>query len=454
MKSCYDFIMKDFLQNVSPTFKPWLILGDGDSLSRHEGMTDLWKFNTLALDEASAQVPSDFAYISHIQVLLAHGEAIEARTGAFLMPDRLPLYTSGDEIRPLAEWVREVPLLARMSEAGRLYYLREKAFAFRGEVTDVSPAHHATGVAPIYLLADAGAKTMRTLGLPNRCQVLSSSVDGEVSDAAIAIKSSRHQYPDLLSETIVKYHLSFSPLDVPTPIRVFVGSTEKELIPAKVLEYSLKRHATASVEVVPVYQAYPNIPVPVDPGKRARTSFSFQRFILPQLCNYQGRAFYMDSDMLAFADIAEVWDLDMGNHQLVTMRSGNANYSLFLLDCASVDWNIQKIVRDLDNDVLTYDRLVFQFCLAERVSEGYDNHWNDLDVYKPNVTKLIHYTDVTRQPWRFTTDHPIGHIWFAALKEAYQSGYISRELVAEHVAKGHVIQKCLDVLTEVSPVQV
>jgi lipopolysaccharide biosynthesis glycosyltransferase len=37
--------------------------------------------------------------------------------------------------------------------------------------------------------------------------------------------------------------------------------------------------------------------------------FIYSRFLLPHLTNYQGWAIFMDCDMLARADIAELWDL-------------------------------------------------------------------------------------------------------------------------------------------------
>ena len=37
------------------------------------------------------------------------------------------------------------------------------------------------------------------------------------------------------------------------------------------------------------------------------TEFSFSRFIIPHLMNYQGWALFMDCDMLMFEDISKLW---------------------------------------------------------------------------------------------------------------------------------------------------
>jgi len=40
------------------------------------------------------------------------------------------------------------------------------------------------------------------------------------------------------------------------------------------------------------------------------TEFSFSRFLVPYLCGYEGKAIFMDGDMLCRSDIAELWKFD------------------------------------------------------------------------------------------------------------------------------------------------
>jgi Glycosyl transferase family 8 len=46
---------------------------------------------------------------------------------------------------------------------------------------------------------------------------------------------------------------------------------------------------------------------PKDPRQGKRTGFSFARFAIPELAGYQGRALYLDADMLVFNDLAFLW---------------------------------------------------------------------------------------------------------------------------------------------------
>ncbi|MEJ7708818.1 MAG: hypothetical protein WKF84_02940 [Pyrinomonadaceae bacterium] len=86
---------------------------------------------------------------------------------------------------------------------------------------------------------------------------------------------------------ILRTGIDFAPLHVESPIRVYVGSTEGQLLATKVAEYSIRKHASMSVEVLPLYQTDIRIPIPKDRRNRLRTPFSFQRFLIPKLAGYK-----------------------------------------------------------------------------------------------------------------------------------------------------------------------
>jgi hypothetical protein len=92
-------------------------------------------------------------------------------------------------------------------------------------------------------------------------------------------------------------------------INIFIGYDSKEKIAYHVLSESILRNSTKPVSITPIY--LPNIK---DDFLRERnnlssTEFSFSRFIIPHLMNYQGWALFMDCDMLMKADVEELWRL-------------------------------------------------------------------------------------------------------------------------------------------------
>ena len=46
--------------------------------------------------------------------------------------------------------------------------------------------------------------------------------------------------------------INFSPLDVDSPITIFVGTQPEQMLAFKVLEYSIRKHSSMSVRVVPL----------------------------------------------------------------------------------------------------------------------------------------------------------------------------------------------------------
>jgi hypothetical protein len=175
---------------------------------------------------------------------------------------------------------------------------------------------------------------------------------------------------------------------------------------------------------------------------RAYTTFSFQRFTIPELQGYSGRAIYLDSDMIVYRDIQQLWTMPFEGAQILgvpRLERGplSSQFSVLVLDCAALSWNVREIVAALDRGEFTYRRLMDECCVAERVSTSIPSSWNSLERYRPGETALLHYTRVETQPW-LSTANPLGSLWCQLLFEALDEGAITAALVREHIAKGHV----------------
>jgi hypothetical protein len=81
-------------------------------------------------------------------------------------------------------------------------------------------------------------------------------------------------------------------------IRVFCGYDPREAIGFHVFAHSLIEHASAPVQITPLAET--GMPA----GSNA---FTFSRFLVPWLCNFEGHAIFLDgADMLMLDDIAEL----------------------------------------------------------------------------------------------------------------------------------------------------
>lgn len=92
-------------------------------------------------------------------------------------------------------------------------------------------------------------------------------------------------------------------------IRVFIGFDAREAVACSVLAHSIQRWASRPVSITPLRleqlaHCYRRERHPLQ-----STDFSFSRFLVPHLCDYEGWALFVDCDMMFRADIAELWAL-------------------------------------------------------------------------------------------------------------------------------------------------
>jgi hypothetical protein len=233
------------------------------------------------------------------------------------------------------------------------------------------------------------------------------------------------------------------------PLRVFVGADESQMVAARVLEFSIRRHASRPVALTPMIDL--PVPRPRDRRNRPRTTFSFYRFLIPGLCNHQGRALYLDADMLVFADLAELWDIPFGESKVLCTYQSDApaqwtttpfahpgrQFSVMLLDCARLDWDIEKIVRGLDDGRYSYSELMSGLCVVPpgEIADAIPPDWNRLESYDPGKTRLLHYTVVPTQPWR-STENPLRDLWMDAYRDALRAGAVDPAEVRRGIQSG------------------
>ncbi len=239
-------------------------------------------------------------------------------------------------------------------------------------------------------------------------------------------------------------------------MRIYCGTDASQDVPTRVLEWSFRKHASGPIEFHPMRDLA--IPAPRDPANRPRTAFSFFRFCIPKLAGYSGRALYVDADMQVFGDVAPLWRLPFGAQPvLCTVQSeapphwkGHAffrpgrQFSVMLLDCSRLDWEIGEIVRRLDDGRLDYHALLHDCGLVahDAIGETLPSTWNHLDHYEPGETRLTHYTVVSTQPWKNDKNHLVP-MWMRGFAEAVQDGAVERDLVERAVSAGHVKPRLL-----------
>lgn len=223
----------------------------------------------------------------------------------------------------------------------------------------------------------------------------------------------------------------------PNTPRVFVGTDENQILPFKVMKYTIEKYATGNPKVISLADV--ETPDFMIQAIASRTGFSFKRFAIPKLCGFSGHAIYVDADMQVFQPIEELWDMPMKGKGLLFTQQPRATYAVLKMNCNELRWNVDQICRDLENGRWSYDELLYGFAHMDEneKAQSIPKTWNDLDNYSPGKTRLIHYTDMTRQPWIYGHNRN-GTLWYNALREALETGIIAEAEVAEQINLGHV----------------
>lgn len=241
--------------------------------------------------------------------------------------------------------------------------------------------------------------------------------------------------------------------DLPA-VRVFIGSGEASLLERLTLIHSIRQRTSRPVDLYVINGTHDaierngqpplrvNLPLGIKYGNF--TEFTNYRWLIPQICEYRGRAVYLDSDMICLGDIAELFDTDMRDCHLLARAdaygSGAWALSVMLIDCHHCRFDVETYFKEIDAGC--YDNRALQemrpgFLARHPFNiQSLDPNWNVFDRVDPQ-TKLIHFTDLLMQPWKFP-GHKHARLWFQTFRSARETGLISDEEIERSIMRGYV----------------
>lgn len=210
-------------------------------------------------------------------------------------------------------------------------------------------------------------------------------------------------------------------------LRVFIGWDSREAECADILTYTLRKQSSVPLDIRYLKLGELDFSRPDDP--RQSTEFTYTRFLVPEICGYEGKAVFMDCDMICLGDMKQLEDLDMSDHALRVVKHDyrptastkmdgqqqtvypRKNWSsLMLMNCAKLQLWTTEIVQTQTGAYLHR----FEDIPDEQIGE-IPNTWNTLD-WMNEDTNLIHYT--SGGPWfEECKDHPFAKTWTSAAEE-------------------------------------
>lgn len=228
-------------------------------------------------------------------------------------------------------------------------------------------------------------------------------------------------------------------------LRVFVGYDTREDIAYQVCEHSLKSR-NENVEVRPLKikeltdQGWYSRPV----DKLGSTEFTFTRFLIPELCNFNGWALFCDCDIIFLEDVKKLFDQADDKYAVMCVHHDYTPKESHKMDgqtqtlyprknwSSMVLWNCghpsnKQIDMELVNNVETTGKYLHRFSWLKDEEIGKLNHeWNWLVGWYQEPAdgspKAIHYTE--GGPWFANYRHCDYHEeWKNELKNMMETQY-------------------------------
>ena len=163
-------------------------------------------------------------------------------------------------------------------------------------------------------------------------------------------------------------------------MRIFIGTDRRQMLAYTVCRSSIEIRLRGRAQIEPLFLDL--LPL----KRRGLTEFTYSRYLVPWLCGYQGRALFMDADMIAQADMLEL-DALAANTKCVSVVKSPRRHQW-----SSLMYFNNEACRALTLELIetgTPQDMSWASDIAALPKEW--NHIVGLDAPNPDA-KIIHYT--------------------------------------------------------------
>ena len=195
-------------------------------------------------------------------------------------------------------------------------------------------------------------------------------------------------------------------------IKIFIGFDHKEIVAYNVLQHSINIRATEPISITPININHLKNIFTRERNSLQSTEFSFSRFLVPHLCNYEGWAIFMDCDMMVVDDIKNLWNLRDNKYAVMCVKHQHKpkedikflnqvqtqyekkNWSSVMLLNSS---KCKSLTLDYVNNASGLDLHRFKWLESEELIGEIPSKWNHLVDYNDNqdISKIsnLHWTE-------------------------------------------------------------
>ena len=189
-------------------------------------------------------------------------------------------------------------------------------------------------------------------------------------------------------------------------IKIFIATENGHEKAEKALEYSILSSSSEEVSITWMKDQFGETfsgwnksrnNSLVNSGIGWKTNFSCYRWAIPELCEFSGKAIYLDVDQIVLKDIAQMWNLEMSDKAVLSIRPEKTD--VMLIDCSKFagDWWPRISEMKPSGKSQKHYRCMVQ---NRGLIGDLDGIYNCLDGKGLSEnTRLLHYTNMNTQPW-------------------------------------------------------
>ena len=239
-------------------------------------------------------------------------------------------------------------------------------------------------------------------------------------------------------------------------VKLFVGCSAngEDAESQAVLEYTVRKNSSLPVDIVWMKQTH-NQTSPLYGWSTYTwaTPFSGFRWAVPELCNFEGKAIYCDSDFIWLSDIAKLWNQRFQPGKVVMAKGGDNSwrYCSCLWDCSAAQEYLLPISR-MKALRESHQRMMSFFSQNQTIVQPFEGTWNCIDGEDLPIDKIdaLHYSSMSNQfhlkyaiprleksNWHHWFDGRILPHWRTDLQQLFDN------LLLEAESKGYTVENYL-----------
>ena len=423
----------------------WLLIGEGPTFANLADL-DPTPWTTVGLNYVFRRTKVDLAIVLDAEAVDSCTDTDLKNVGTLLMPTEPFVHGKPSSIT-LDELVSVVPALQKLADAGRLVgFDRSRLEACSGGYDKHRPALDERVACE--LLTKLGAEAVDTLGCDETADIHDEFRPFRESRSLVVDPHSRQKQRDHRHKHLASLGIEQRPLA--TPFHVVINADESQELAAGVLARGLRDHATIPIAISVLKN--PTLPRVRNPQRWPRDTRALSRFLIPELTGHQGLALFLEADMLVRGDVAELVSQVSNDCQVAVLprqESTGWEPTPQVINCERADWQIEQVIRGLDDGTYTSDELINSLAVVrdpQEIAVQIPATWRPSTGPLTGKSVVHRFRDPLHQPWK----HEFGSCsaWDTALRRAIKTGDVTVDDIYDAVDEGYIHETLLNAFSD------